>query len=128
MLWPWGLFPRPVFVVQRHCLVDGFLLPFLGAATKQNNQGFAIFGQVDAIIILTCADFAGFDGTEYWSAGAVWERNPARWSAPSAGTAPPREILTASLSRIGRFLIDKRARHENFSLLHRDLAYQATFK
>ena len=44
-----GLLPCLVFVVQRHRLINGFLLSFLGAATKQNNQRFTIFGEVDAI-------------------------------------------------------------------------------
>lgn len=35
--------------MKRHRLIDGFLLPFLGAATEQNDQRFAILGQVNAI-------------------------------------------------------------------------------
>jgi len=35
--------------MQRYRLIDSFLLPFLGTATKQNNQCFAFFGEVDAI-------------------------------------------------------------------------------
>lgn len=35
--------------MQRHRLIDSLLLPFLGAATEQNDQSFAILRQVDAI-------------------------------------------------------------------------------
>ena len=35
--------------MQNNRLVNGFLLCFLGAAAKQDDQGFAILGQVDAI-------------------------------------------------------------------------------